>query len=1141
MTKSEKRYSRFKFLWALGALALALQAGAQGVRQRNSPLDDLKFARPELRLAAQHQDLNEARAETSAPVLGAFDTFLRNEGMTWRAVFDRVTGRPALIEGQGIPWIPGKGNHLKLSDLGLSKRERGGSVPLRVVEARAADFLERYPDLLGVDPHDLSLVPGASGPISDYLYFLDFQWRYHGIPVENAHVVFRINHGNMVQFGQENISPAIASLDPSPTISVGTAWEILRSYIGGEDPGDRVVEMGRLLVVPALTPQAASGAMVAAGTGMEYRLVYVLSFERDGVLGTWEARVDAHSGEVLSFRDANDYGKVHGGVYPLDRLQPETDRPLPFADVGGGNFANQQGFFAGNSGASTLGGKYVAINEHCGSISGSTTTGDISFGSSAGTDCTTPGVGGSGNTHAARSAFYAINLVKEKARGYLPGNAWLNGNLAVEVDISPYCNAFSNGSGLHFYQSVAVNPPGSTCNNSGEFATVVTHEFGHQFDSNDGNGFSPDNGTGEAYADTTFMLQLHSSCIGNGLYTNPSSTLVCGGYGNQCTACSGWRDMDYANHSSPTPSTPDMLNAGSGYNCGSPNPGYPGPCGYEGHCEGVIIGQAVWDFATRDLTAMGLDAGTAWQIADRLWFFSRSTATAAYACPTLSTTDGCGAGSMYAVFRVADDCDGNLANGTPHAAAIFAATKRHHMSCGLVGDATNQNQAGCCPSFSAPTVSLVLGTNQVTVNWTAVGGAVTYSVFRNEVTCTSGYTLIGAVVAPTLSFTDNTAVGGVTYFYRVQAVGSSTACSGPLSACSAIGGLLSANAGGAPTSGVAPFTVNFTGAASNGTPPYTYAWDFGDGNTGAGATPSHVYSSLGIFTVKLTVTDSASPALVLSPPTFTIKSCGNMTATPATLATETAGTYYSVAFTGGGGVGPYTLTMTGALPTGVTFDSPTATLSGTPMQLGTFPVTLHIKDTNGCLTDLPYSLTVVCPVVTISPTSLLPCLINKKYCQQLTASGCVGSCSFSLLSGALPPGLTMDGTGYISGIPTAHGAFTFTVRATTILGCHGDQAYTLKDFDLVLIDDSGRSRFYADRSTGAYEWDILTGPGTGSYSGVAAIQNGGAKIVSTPGSLYTLNVTYDPVKLKATGYFITGSVYSGLSDSNTGNDVPICP
>jgi PKD repeat protein len=37
----------------------------------------------------------------------------------------------------------------------------------------------------------------------------------------------------------------------------------------------------------------------------------------------------------------------------------------------------------------------------------------------------------------------------------------------------------------------------------------------------------------------------------------------------------------------------------------------------------------------------------------------------------------------------------------------------------------------------------------------------------------------------------------------------------------------------------------------------TYQWDFGDGATAAGPTPTHLYSAAGQFTVTLTVTDNA--------------------------------------------------------------------------------------------------------------------------------------------------------------------------------------------------------------------------------------------------------------------------------------------
>ena len=53
-----------------------------------------------------------------------------------------------------------------------------------------------------------------------------------------------------------------------------------------------------------------------------------------------------------------------------------------------------------------------------------------------------------------------------------------------------------------------------------------------------------------------------------------------------------------------------------------------------------------------------------------------------------------------------------------------------------------------------------------------------------------------------------------------------------------------------------PVTVNFS-ANVNGDTPITYSWDFGDGSTGSGATPSHTYTEPGTYTVTLTATNAA--------------------------------------------------------------------------------------------------------------------------------------------------------------------------------------------------------------------------------------------------------------------------------------------
>src|SRR5690606_7061069 len=52
-----------------------------------------------------------------------------------------------------------------------------------------------------------------------------------------------------------------------------------------------------------------------------------------------------------------------------------------------------------------------------------------------------------------------------------------------------------------------------------------------------------------------------------------------------------------------------------------------------------------------------------------------------------------------------------------------------------------------------------------------------------------------------------------------------------------------------------PASINFS-TFTTGNGPYTYIWDFGDGNTGAGTAPNHVYANSGVYTVSLIATDA---------------------------------------------------------------------------------------------------------------------------------------------------------------------------------------------------------------------------------------------------------------------------------------------
>jgi hypothetical protein len=224
-------------------------------------------------------------------------------------------------------------------------------------------------------------------------------------------------------------------------------------------------------------------------------------------------------------------------------------------------------------------------------------------------------------------------------------------------------------------------------------------------------------------------------------------------------------------------------------------------------------------------------------------------------------------------------------------------------------------------------------------------------------------------------------------------------------------------------------------AAAGGAPPYT--WSITAGTLPAGlslsstssttaaitGTPSAAGQSTFTVTVRDAASGTANQSLTLTvaiPPSITTASLPN----------GIAGLTYSQTLAASGGTSPYTWSIaSGTLPSGLSL-STNGAISGKPTAAGASTFTVQVKDATGVTASKAFTITIAAGL-TISTTSPLPTgEATIAYSQNLAATGGTSPYKWSIIAGALPPGLTLSSSGSLAGTPSTAGGFNFTVQAT---------------------------------------------------------------------------------------------------------------
>jgi hypothetical protein len=86
----------------------------------------------------------------------------------------------------------------------------------------------------------------------------------------------------------------------------------------------------------------------------------------------------------------------------------------------------------------------------------------------------------------------------------------------------------------------------------------------------------------------------------------------------------------------------------------------------------------------------------------------------------------------------------------------------------------------------------------------------------------------------------------------------------------------------------------------------------------------------------------------------------------------------------------------------------------------------------------------------VTPPALPDGIVNQAYSQIISSARGAAPVTYSIVSGNLPPGLSLNSGGVLSGAPTSTGSFSFTVSATDNAGAVNSQVFTLSIYASVL-------------------------------------------------------------------------------------------
>ena len=181
MTKHSQRLTVLSLIAGLGiapTLAFAIQPPEESAAIRAAGIFSREFSAPELEV--QPSVVTYEQGNRAAAGLGALQGFFARQSADWEIRWDQRSNLPNLVQGVGVPVLPGRGNKLTGSDLGGIGG--GGETRLADVETQLRRFMAQYPEMFGIALTDYKLNPASSANVGEdkQVWMVEFQQDLRG-------------------------------------------------------------------------------------------------------------------------------------------------------------------------------------------------------------------------------------------------------------------------------------------------------------------------------------------------------------------------------------------------------------------------------------------------------------------------------------------------------------------------------------------------------------------------------------------------------------------------------------------------------------------------------------------------------------------------------------------------------------------------------------------------------------------------------------------------------------------------------------------------------------------------------------------------------------------------------------------------